>query len=146
VKPIFRSTSAGIASLLLISGCGGRAIEDNWPTYEVRGIVRTSEGIPVAAVLVELETYTEAACGEGSLYSYGADLTDVNGQYRVQQDEPMGTLSGCLRLVAHVDSSSVSEPTAVSISQSTMSQWWRVRPSSQSILPCRRAPLWMRAA
>jgi hypothetical protein len=113
VKPIFRSTSAGIASLLLISGCGGRAIEDNWPTYEVRGIVRTSEGIPVAAVLVELETYTEAACGEGSLYSYGADLTDVNGQYRVQQDEPMGTLSGCLRLVAHVDSSSVSEPTAV---------------------------------
>ena len=36
---------------LLLVGCDGGKIVDNWPTYEVHGTVRTSAGVPVGSVV-----------------------------------------------------------------------------------------------
>jgi hypothetical protein len=102
-----------IMSLLLFSGCGEHTVEDNWPTYEVRGVVRKTNGTPVSLVLVELETYGHAGCGAGDLSALSRAMTDPNGRYRALQDEPGGILNGCLRLIAHPDSSTLSEPAVV---------------------------------
>ena len=85
---------------------------DNWPTYEVRGTVRTTGGAPVAAALVELKTYGEAGCGTEPLIAYSWANTGFDGRYRAQQDDFDGVFSGCLRLVAHAGRSVPSEPTA----------------------------------
>ena len=55
-----RLASVAVAWLLLMLGCDGDTTDDNWPTYEVRGTVRTAGGVPVAGSRVELETYGEA--------------------------------------------------------------------------------------
>jgi hypothetical protein len=113
MMPMVIYTIVSVAIVLtLVSGCDGRTIDDNWPTYEVRGSVRTTGGVPVTGVLVELETWGEAGCGAGSLIALSWDETDFQGRYAAQQDEPAGTLSGCLRLVAHPDTSGLSQPTA----------------------------------
>jgi hypothetical protein len=102
-----------VVSLLLLAGCSEHTVVDNWPTYEVRGAVRKTDGTPVPLVLVELETYGEAGCGAGDLSALSRTMTDPNGRYRAQQDEPGGVLSGCLHLLAHPDSSTLSEPAAI---------------------------------
>jgi hypothetical protein len=101
------------AWVLLLSGCEGERTVDNWPTYEVRGTVRSSSAVPVSAALVELWIYSEADCGPEPDPGYSSDTTDVSGRYSVQQDEPFGVLRGCLRLVAHPDTGRRSEPTAI---------------------------------
>jgi hypothetical protein len=110
---IHARTGVTLAALMLVWGCGDNTIVDNWPTYEVRGAVRTAAGAPVSAVLVEMETYQQSSCATTPLYALSWSMTDAQGRYRVQQEEMSGVLSGCLRLVAHPDTSSLSEPTAV---------------------------------
>ena len=102
-----------LTCVLLAWGCDGGTIVDNWPTYEVRGAVRTSAGAPVVGALVELETYGTAGCGSDPLIAYSSAHTNAIGRYSARQDEPAGVLRGCLRLVAHPDSSALSEPTAI---------------------------------
>jgi len=102
-----------LVGITLTIGCDGGATVDNWPTYSVRGSVRTSAGVPVVGALVELETYGETGCGVEPQFAYSRGQTNSKGQYQVQQDEPAGVLNGCLRLVAHPDSGALSEPTAV---------------------------------
>jgi hypothetical protein len=68
---------------------------------------------PVPGILVELQTYGEAGCGTEPSIAFSSAKTDFEGRYRVQQDEPTGVLSGCLRLLAYPDSSGLSEPTAI---------------------------------
>ncbi len=102
-----------VAFLFLVLACDGDITGDNWPTYEVRGTVRTAAGAPVIGGLVELKTYGEAGCGTEPLFTYSSALTDNLGRYRTRQDLILaGVLDGCLRLVAHPDTSSLSQPTA----------------------------------
>jgi hypothetical protein len=110
-------TLVAFACVLLLAGCEGERTVDNWPTYEVRGTVRSSSAVPVSGALVELWIYSEAGCGTESDPGYGSDTTDVSGRYSVLQDEPFGVLSGCLRIVAHPDTGRRSEPTAMSSSR-----------------------------
>src|SRR5688500_7948796 len=84
------SAVLAIVCLLPAFGCDGYTIEDNWPTYEVRGTVRTAGGAPVAAALVEMETYGEAGCGTDPMVAYSWARTGFDGRYRVQQDEFTG--------------------------------------------------------
>jgi hypothetical protein len=105
-------TGVTLAALMLAWGCDDITVVDNWPTYEVRGTVRTAVGAPVSAVLVEMETYNEPACGTAPLFALGWSTTDLQGRYRVEQEEMGGLLNGCLRLVAHPDTSALSQPTA----------------------------------
>ena len=102
-----------VLACVLGAGACDKRTDDNWPTYEVRGSVVTAAGAPVTGVLVEMETYSEAACGTAPLWALSWSTTDATGRYRVQQDEPSGILNGCLRLIAHPDTSGFSEPTAV---------------------------------
>jgi hypothetical protein len=110
---LMHGTAAAVACLLLALGCDGGTIVDDWPTYEVRGIVRTAGGAPVPSALVELETYSEPDCGTKPLFAYSRANAGLDGRYRVRQDEIAGVLSGCLRLVAHPDTGVLSQPTAV---------------------------------
>jgi hypothetical protein len=101
-----------LASLTLtLAGCsdGGTAVDD-WPTYEVRGTVRTQSGQPVAGALVEVHTYGPAGCGEAPFLGYNAGHADDSGRYRVPQDNPTGMFKGCLRILAHPDGSALSTP------------------------------------
>jgi hypothetical protein len=81
--------------MLLVSACDDHTDVDNWPTYEVRGTVRTSAGVAVARGLVELRTYGLAGCGAEPEIAYSPALTDATGRYRAQQDEPSGVLQAC---------------------------------------------------
>jgi hypothetical protein len=101
-----------VASLVLVFGCE-HAVVDDWPTYEVRGTVRSSDGTPVPSVLVELESYEAVGCGAGDAFALSRAMTDANGRYRTHQDTFSGILSGCLRLIAHPDSSTLSQSAAV---------------------------------
>lgn len=42
-----------------------------------------------------------------------SSITSLDGQYHARVTEPSGVLNGCIRVVAHPDTSSASEPTAV---------------------------------
>ena len=107
------STRSAVACMMIVVlSCGGEQI-NGWPTYEVRGRVQTTAGAPVRGVLVEMETYYQSACGTEPLTALSWSTTDVTGRYRIYQQELSGVLRGCLRLVAHPDTNSSSEPTAV---------------------------------
>jgi hypothetical protein len=94
----------------IVGGCGSDTIVDDWPTYEVSGIVRRGDGTPVAQGFVELHVYNELQCGT-TVWAYSSGLTDAAGRYQVQQDELAGVLTGCLRVTAHGGSDPLSEPT-----------------------------------
>ena len=113
-----RSFHAGVArfvaGLLALSACSGTGpIIDNWPTFNVRGTVRQQDGSPLVGVLVELRTYGVAECGVTPTVTYSSSVTDRQGRYQVFQSEPIGRLSGCLRLTAHPDTSVLSAPIAI---------------------------------
>ena len=98
---------AALTLVLAACGDGGTAVDDR-PTYEVRGTVRTTTGEPVPGALVEVHRYG-AGCGEAPFLAYSSSRADDSGRYRVPQD-PIGPLSGCLRILAHPDGSALSTP------------------------------------
>jgi hypothetical protein len=100
---------ASLTLALAACGDGGTAVED-WPTYEVRGTVRTKTGQPVPGALVEVHTYGPAGCGEAPFLAYNSGRADDSGRYRVPQDNPTSPLTGCLRILAHPDGSALSTP------------------------------------
>jgi hypothetical protein len=94
----------------LVMGCGSDTIVDDFPGYEVSGMVQRDDGTPVAQGFVEVHIYSELECG-ATVWGYSSVLTDDAGRYHIQQDGPDAVPTGCLRVTAHGGSDPLSEPT-----------------------------------
>jgi hypothetical protein len=96
--PVPRLRPGLLASLLLVAGC--QTTTGEFPRAELRGEVRTSAGVPVAGVEVEVTVFPGARC-EGTPYAQLRAVSRADGAYAATLHEfAEGRLQGCVAVRA----------------------------------------------
>ena len=90
--------SISLVSLSLFA-CGAPT-DDNWPRFEVSGIVTNAQGQPVPSLNVEVRTWPPNDCGVGTGHQLIFTTTNIEGRYGTRVTSLTSTYSACIRITA----------------------------------------------